>query len=77
MTVADRITADYDPIMTGDDVVKAGICIVPGLRDWCAQHDFDFRTFIKRGYPASVLIKTNCAVAERVITLRGERDGRW
>lgn len=67
---------DEELIITGDDVVKAGICIVPGLRDWCKTHGFDFRTFIKQGYPASELLKTGCAVAERVINLRGERDGR-
>ena len=67
---------DYDPIIKGDDVSKAGVCITPGLRDWCKRYDFDFRTFIRHGYPASQILATGDAVAERVINLRRVRDGR-
>lgn len=65
-----------DPIITANDVRKAGHCIVPGLRDWCVVHNLDFRTFIKEGYPASVLLATGDELAARVIRMKGERNGR-
>lgn len=67
---------DYDPIITGDDVVKAGLCVTPGLRDWCAEHGYDFRTFIQKGYKASELIVVNDAITHLVLNLRRQRDGR-
>lgn len=67
---------DYDPIITADDVVKAGHCVVPGLRDWCADHRLDFRTFVKVGYRASELLAKGDALAVRVVELRRMRDGR-
>ncbi len=65
-----------DPIITADDVLKAGHCVVPGLRDWCESHDLDFRKFVREGYRASVLLERGDALAERVIELRKQRDGR-
>ena len=70
------MTQDDDPIVTADDVVKAGHCVVPGLRDWCKQYDLDLRTFVKAGYPASVLLATGDALAIRVVELKRLRDGR-
>lgn len=67
---------DDELIITADDVVKAGHCVVPGLRDWCAAHDLDFRTFVKVGYPASTLLEKGDALAARVVELRKQRDGR-
>lgn len=68
--------SDEDLIITTDDVIKAGHCIVPGLRDWCRDHDVDFRKFVKEGYPASVLLEKGDGMAVRVIELRKQRDGR-
>lgn len=67
---------DEDFIVTVNDVLKAGHCIVPGLRDWCKTHGFDLRTFVKTGYPASVLLQTGDAFAERVINLKRIQNGR-
>ena len=64
-----------DPIITVDDVIKAGHCVVPGLRDWCAAHGLDFRTFVKTGYPASTLLATGDALAVRVLALQESRHG--
>ena len=66
---------EEDIIITADDVVRAGHCIVPGLRDWCKAHDLDFRTFIKSGYRASVLLEKGDALAVRVIEITRARNG--
>lgn len=80
MTNADKTqdepADDYDPLITGDDVVKAGYCVVPGLRDWCAEHGYNFRTFIQKGYKASELVVVDDAITHHVLKLRRERDGR-
>lgn len=70
------MTQSDDPIITANDVFLAGHCIVPGLRDWCVTHSLNFRTFVKHGYPASVLLATDDELAKRVIRMKGERNGR-
>lgn len=65
-----------DTIITATDVHLAGHCITPGLRDWCEVNNLDFRKFIREGYPASVLIATGDELAERVVRLKGERNGK-
>lgn len=67
---------DDDLIITADDVLKAGHCIVPGLRDWCKAHGLDFRKFVQEGYPASELLEKGDALSARVIELRKQRNGR-
>jgi len=62
-------------IITADDVFKAGHCIIPGLRDWCATNDLNFRTFIREGCPVDVFLSTGDALAERVVRLKIEREG--
>ena len=68
--------SDNELIITADDVVKAGHCVVPGLRDWCKAHGLDFRKFVQEGYPATVLLEKGDALAVRIIELRKQRDGR-
>lgn len=65
-----------DPLVTAADVVDAGHCVVPGLRDWCKQHGFDLRTFVKVGYPESQLLATKDALAIRVVEIKRARNGR-
>lgn len=57
-----------------DDVIvrmrhlrACGFCIVPGVRDWCKQHEIDFKKFVKEGMPASELEKLNDLFANRAV----------
>ena len=62
-----------DPVVTIDDVRKAGLC-VRGARRWFELHDLDFNGFVKEGLPASVLLATRDAMAETVVARKQERD---
>lgn len=62
-----------DPIITIDDVRKAGHC-AKGARRWCENNGFDFREFLKSGLPESVVIKTNDAFGLQVIERKRERE---
>ena len=65
-----------DTIITANDVHLAGHCITPGLRDWCAANNLDFRKFIREGCPVGVFLATGDELAARVVRLKGERDGK-
>lgn len=62
-----------DFIVTARDVVAAGYCINPGLKNFAASHGFDFRTLVRDGLPASVLIRLDDALARRVLMKARER----
>lgn len=46
---------DEDPLITMNDVMRAGYC-PSGARRWFRQHDLDFRDFMQNGVKASVLL---------------------
>jgi hypothetical protein len=47
-------------------VRAAGLC-VHGTRTWFARQGLDFRAFLARGLPASILLATGDAMAARVV----------
>lgn len=72
------MTDDVDPIVTINDIRKAGYCAL-GARSWFEAYNLDFRTFLKHpeaggGLPASVLLATGDACAARVVELKKARE---
>lgn len=55
-----------DVTVTIAHVRAAGLC-VHGTRTWFARQGLDFRDFLARGLPASVLLATGDAMAQRVV----------
>lgn len=55
-----------DVLVTIAHVRAAGLC-VHGTRTWFARQGLDFRAFLARGLPASVLLATGDAMAQRVV----------
>jgi hypothetical protein len=55
-------------VVTIDHVRAAGLC-VHGTRTWFARHGLDFRGFLAHGLPASVLLATGDAMAQRVVEI--------
>jgi len=55
-----------DVTVTIAHVRAAGLC-VHGTRTWFARHGLDFRAFLARGLPASVLLATGDAMAARAV----------
>lgn len=64
---------DQDPIVTMDDIRKAGYC-ARGARRWFETHGLDFRDFMENGVPASVMLATGDAQGEHVVRCKQERD---
>jgi len=64
---------DSDPLIRMEDVTRAGHC-GSGARRWFEAYGFDFRAFIRDGLPASTLLATGDAFAQRVVTMRLEKD---
>lgn len=53
----------------------AGMCLTPGVRDFCRNHGIDYRAFINNGINADVLIKTGDAMALQVVAVaRAEQE---
>jgi hypothetical protein len=55
-----------DVLVTIAHVRAAGLC-VHGTRTWFARQGLDFRAFLARGLPASILLATGDAMAARVV----------
>ena len=55
-----------DVLVTIAHVRAAGLC-VHGTRTWFARQGLDFRAFLARGLPASILLATGDAMAQRVV----------
>lgn len=55
-----------DVTVTIAHVRAAGLC-VHGTRTWFARQGLDFRAFLARGLPASVLLATGDAMAARAV----------
>lgn len=67
-------------IITPTDVKNAGLC-ASGCRRWFIANGFsraEFRTFVREGLPAEVLMKRGDALARVVVdrTRRRLKDGR-
>lgn len=45
---------------------RPGYCL-HGARAWFERHGLDFRAFARDGLPASVLLATGCALAQRLV----------
>jgi hypothetical protein len=58
-----------DQIITISDMRAAGHC-VSGVRRWFGEQGLDFRDFLLNGIPASTLIATGDAQAQRVVDLK-------
>ena len=57
-----------DVTVTIAHVRAAGLC-VHGTRAWFARRGLDFRAFLARGLPASILLATGDAMAARVVNV--------
>lgn len=44
-----------------------GLCLIPGVRDWCAANEIDFRRLIKEGIPLSEAETVDDDFAKRVV----------
>lgn len=55
-------------IITARDFQNKGFCL-SGSRRWFADHDLDFKDFLKNGISKAILIATNDAMADRLIEL--------
>lgn len=56
-------------IVTSRHCRAAGMCLTPGVRDFCKLHNIDYRDFIKNGIDADVLINTGDAMAIQVVAI--------
>lgn len=62
-----------DPIITIDDIVKAGHC-ASGARRYFNEHGMDFRAFMREGIRASEFIEKGDALAARVVARKLARE---
>jgi len=61
--------------ITVTDIQQAGHCAV-GIRRWFNEHGLNFRSFLKDGIDAAVLLDTGDALAQRVVDLKIKREAR-
>ena len=47
-----------------------------GLREFFQQHDLDWSAFLREGIPASALLATGDAMAERVVRIAEQEHGQ-
>lgn len=52
----------------------AGMCLIPGAKEFFASHGLDWREFMKNGLPVSQILATGDALAEQVAKIA--QDGR-
>lgn len=60
--------------ITAQHCRAAGMCLVPGVRDFFAHHQLDFKDFMRNGIDADELLKTNDAMARQVVAIAREAD---
>ena len=64
-----------DPVVTMNDCKALGFC-ASGVRRWMNDHGLDMRTFLKEGYPASVIEMQKDAYGNRLAQyVRAREDG--
>ena len=56
------------------DVRACGLC-VRGMREWAAQHGFDFNDFVRNGLPVDALEATGDHFALRACAAARQRAG--
>lgn len=61
--------------ITVTDIQQAGHCAT-GIRRWFNEHGLNFRSFLKDGIDAAVLLDTGDALAQRVVDLKIKREAR-
>lgn len=64
-------------IITSRHCRAAGMCMTPGVRDFFARHQLDYRDFIRNGIDANKLIEAtqSDAMAVQVVTVaRKEKE---
>jgi len=59
--------------ITAKDAQHVGFCLVPGVRDFCAIHGFDFRDFIRNGIGISEVSGIDDALLDKAINRARER----
>jgi hypothetical protein len=59
--------------ITMTDVQLAGHC-AHGARAWFRAHGLDFRSFLREGIEAEVLVEKGDALAKRVVDLKAKRE---
>lgn len=68
-----------DPIITIADVRASGHCVT-GAKAWFKIHGMDFKTFLRKGLPASYFAGRGDALSQRIIgeaiKRKGANDGR-
>lgn len=64
-----------DTIVTVNDVRAARLCTAGG-RAWFARHGLDWMAFLRDGLPASVILATGDAMAERAVEAARKREAR-
>lgn len=57
-----------DPVVTVTHLRAAHLCS-RGARQWLARHGLDYSTFLKQGYPASVIEDTGDALGKMVAAI--------
>lgn len=57
-----------DPLVTITHLRTANLC-ARGARQWFARHGLDYATFLKHGYPASVIEDTGDALGKKVAAI--------
>lgn len=73
--MSDPIIRD-DILVTARDVVDAGFCIMPGLKEFLEIRGYDLKEFVRNGLPAETFRKFNDARSDRVVVKAMERAGR-
>ena len=63
-----------DPIITMDDVRKAGFCAGIKTKRWFIDHGFDFQSFIRNGVSAAEFLEKGDALAQRVVAAKQSRS---
>lgn len=60
-------------IITITDIRQAGHC-TRGAKNWFAEHELDFRDFLKNGIDAETFLATGCGMARQVVERKIARD---
>lgn len=63
-------------IVTARHVQAAHMCLKPGAQKFFKQHNLDFRSFIKNGIDAELLIATGDALALQVVEVARKELGK-
>lgn len=66
-----------DFMVTAEDVLAAGFCIIPGLKGFLEDRGYNLRTFIReKGLPSQTMLGFKDARADRAVAKARERLNR-